>query len=245
MTRGIAPDLSGVKRGHLTVLKRNGSDRVSNALWLCKCACGKEVSIRAMYLKRGRQMFCSRTCPLHSEEMCVDITGQKFGRLTAIARVGSSAGGTAIWAFSCDCGEEVEFKHYTVRIGHTSSCGCLGKESRIKHGRSQTLEYHREAHRKWAKANPEKVIANAMRRTKAKRQRIPKWLTDEHWDQIAAFYREAQRKTLETGIVHHVDHKYPLRGKTCSGLHVPWNLQVTPADVNLRKANKMPIDDVC
>ncbi len=85
-----------------------------------------------------------------------------------------------------------------------------------------------------------------MRRTKAKRVRIPKWLTDEHWDQIAALYAKAQRLSLETGIKHHVDHIYPLRGKLCSGLHVPWNLQVSLADVNLRKANKMPLlDDVC
>jgi hypothetical protein len=110
---------------------------------------------------------------------------------------------------------------------------------------SQTLEYHREAHRKWAKANPSKVIANAMRRTKAKRQRIPKWLTEKHWEDIDAKYAEALFKTMETGIKHHVDHIYPLRGKNSSGLHVPWNLRVIPASVNLRKANKEPIDDIC
>jgi hypothetical protein len=246
MVRGVAPDLTGVKRGHLTVIRRNGSDQAKNALWLCKCECGKKVSIRAMYLKEGKQQFCSKQCPLYTVPMRIDIKGKRFGRLVALSYVRSSPGGMSIWAFRCDCGKKAVLKHDSVLSGHTKSCGCYGKESRVKHGKSQTLEYHREAHRKWAKANPEKVIANAMRRTKAKRVRIPKWLTDEHWDQIAALYAKAQRLTLETGIKHHVDHIYPLRGKLCSGLHVPWNLQVSLADVNLRKANKMPLlDDVC
>lgn len=242
MTRGIATELTGKRSGHLQVLKRNGSDAQSNALWLCKCDCGNEVSIRAGYLKSGKkQKFCCKQCPLYTVPMRVDLTGQKFGRLLALKYARSTPGGMSIWSFKCDCGHVIERKHDGILSGHTASCGCLGTESRIKHGKSRTLEYHREAHRKWAKANPEKVIANAMRRTKAKRLRIPKWLTVEHWDQIAALYAEAQRLSLETGVKHHVDHKYPLRGRTSSGLHVPWNLQVLPAEDNLRKANKAPV----
>jgi hypothetical protein len=62
------------------------------------------------------------------------------------------------------------------------------------------------------------------------------WLTNEQWDEMEDVYREAARLTRETGIKHHVDHIVPLRGKTVSGLHVPWNLQPLPALVNLKKA---------
>lgn len=57
-------------------------------------------------------------------------------------------------------------------------------------------------------------------------------------DRIGAFYDEARRKTLETGIQHHVDHIVPLQGRNVSGLHVEWNLQVIPAIDNARKRNK-------
>ncbi len=241
MTRGVATDIAGLRTGHLVVLKRKGSDAQSNALWLCKCDCGKKVLIRVGYLKSKKQRFCSKQCPLYTVPMRIDLTGRRFGRLVALNYARSTPGGMAIWAFKCDCGAVVERKHDSMLSGHTKSCGCLGVESRIKHGKSRTLEYHREAHRKWAKENPEKVIANALRRTKAKRQRIPKWLTEDHWAQIRAFYVEAQRLTRETGVVHHVDHIHALRGKNLSGLHVPWNLQVLPKDDNLRKANKPPV----
>lgn len=243
MTRGIAADLTDRRFGHLIAMHRNGSDDHGNAIWLCKCDCGNEVGVRSSLLRK--QEFCSKQCTLYRDGMRDDISGLRFGRLTAISLTHASGKyGKTVWSFYCDCGEYVERSRTVVMMGHTASCGCYGRESRVKHGLSKTLEYHRDAHRRWAKQNPAKVIANAYKRTEALKQRVPSWLTDDHWREINVLYLTARKKTEETGIVHHVDHIFPLRGKTVNGLHVPWNLQVLTRDENLRKTNHLP-DDVC
>lgn len=53
----------------------------------------------------------------------IDLTGQKFNRLTAIKYLGSSK-----WLCKCDCGNETIVHTQKLKSGHTKSCGCLQKE---------------------------------------------------------------------------------------------------------------------
>lgn len=54
-----------------------------------------------------------------------DITGQRFGRLVAIERVGSNTKGKALWRFACDCGNTHIAAGVDVRCSGTHCCGCL------------------------------------------------------------------------------------------------------------------------
>lgn len=54
-----------------------------------------------------------------------NITGQKFGKLTALNRSGTNKKGQAIWLFICDCGNKTEKLKLYVTRGATSSCGCF------------------------------------------------------------------------------------------------------------------------
>ena len=56
-----------------------------------------------------------------------DITGQRFGRLTAIRRAGTR-GGSALWLLRCDCGNEIETRQNSLSSGNTRSCGCMKDE---------------------------------------------------------------------------------------------------------------------
>lgn len=60
----------------------------------------------------------------------IDLTGQKFGRLTAIRQAGSNKQGNALWLCKCECNDEKEIiiRGINLRNNHTQSCGCLQKE---------------------------------------------------------------------------------------------------------------------
>lgn len=75
----------------------------------------------------------------------------------------------------------------------------------------------------------------------AKLNRTPIWLTKHDKKLIKAVYNRAVQVSIETGIMHHVDHIIPLQGKLVSGLHVPSNLQVIPAAENLQKLAKYEV----
>ena len=91
--------------------------------------------------------------------------------------------------------------------------------------------------KQWKQLHPGARSAWTAKRRAAKLQRTPLWLTQAHHKQIEQFYWEAAEVSKLVGEFYHVDHIVPLQGKTVSGLHVPWNLQILPAKENLSKGN--------
>lgn len=53
-----------------------------------------------------------------------DLTGQKFGRLTVIKRIGNK-GHNQFYLCKCDCGKEKVILKSSLISGRTKSCGCL------------------------------------------------------------------------------------------------------------------------
>lgn len=78
----------------------------------------------------------------------IDITGERFGRLTAIKRVGKDKRNNVLWLCKCDCGNEVVRATSELKKRNNHSCGCLGKEhltdmakANITHGMSKSRLY--------------------------------------------------------------------------------------------------------
>lgn len=73
----------------------------------------------------------------------IDITGNKYGKLTVIERTNIKSGGKYLWKCLCDCQLHIpdELKKYTFttksnlvrgisnKRGGTKSCGCIKSES--------------------------------------------------------------------------------------------------------------------
>ncbi len=132
-------DISGQKFGRLTAIQRKSKND-----WLCKCDCGKTLSVGFYRLRSGNTKSCGcfRSEYL-SKKQELKIADQKFNSLTAIKRVGTqkdNSGHTySVWLFKCDCGNEIERPGVYVTTGHTQSCGCQGQKT---HGLSGTREYN-------------------------------------------------------------------------------------------------------
>jgi len=58
----------------------------------------------------------------------IDLTGQKFGRLTVVERVDNANDGHARWLCECVCGKRVIIPGYCLTNHNTKSCGCLHRE---------------------------------------------------------------------------------------------------------------------
>ena len=75
----------------------------------------------------------------------IDLTGQKFGRLTVVERA-KNKGKETMWLCVCDCGKTLIAQGNNLKSGHTKSCGCYNSEittiRNYKHGKRKTTVYN-------------------------------------------------------------------------------------------------------
>ena len=66
------------------------------------------------------------------------LTGIRFGRLTALERVGTLRA-SPTWLCVCECGGCKITTSNALRLGKAKSCGCLRRESTARNGRGNTV----------------------------------------------------------------------------------------------------------
>lgn len=72
----------------------------------------------------------------------IDLTGQKFGRLTVIEATHKRSKGSIMWSCRCECGNLTTVRSSSLRNSHTASCGCLAQESRSASGKENIKAAH-------------------------------------------------------------------------------------------------------
>lgn len=111
-------DLVGKTFGELTVIKQTDQRIRGYIAWECQCSCGKKCLASASSLLTGQKKSCG-----HLRHQGVDITGKRFGRLTALYRLKAQPAPSASWLYRCDCGGVTIQSLAALSV--VRSCGCL------------------------------------------------------------------------------------------------------------------------
>jgi hypothetical protein len=112
------PDCTGERFGQLIVLGKGSRHPKSNIqLWKVKCDCGVIFEIPRGYFELNGQVSCGcKKRSGYATRLPFDITGQRFGKLTAIALIGKKdKNGKPVWALQCDCGNTCELSLTVLR----------------------------------------------------------------------------------------------------------------------------------
>lgn len=124
-------DLTDRKFGKWTVIKF--AEKNDNGIWWeCKCNCGTIRKILSNSLKYGH----SKSCGCGRRGYRLDLTGQKFGRLTVIKYFGKDKYKCNMWECLCECGNSKIVRGTVLVNERSKSCGCFNKE--------RTTETHRK-----------------------------------------------------------------------------------------------------
>ena len=102
-----AYNLLGQTFGDLRVVGKSRKRTKMGSYWTCLCRCGYTCEATASELVSGRKTHCG--CKIVKNYATSDITGRRFGRLTAqYSTKKRDAKGFVIWHCLCDCGNEVD-----------------------------------------------------------------------------------------------------------------------------------------
>lgn len=93
--------------------------------------------------------------------------------------------------------------------------------------------------RRWRIHNKARLCNYAAVRRGLKGRATPAWLSDEQQAELLLYYTTAQAMTEAIKHPYEVDHEIPLNSPYVCGLHVPWNLQILPQQINRIKSNKV------
>jgi len=127
-TMSKADDITGMRSGSVVAIERTDQKRRSCYLWRCQCDCGNELLVEAYKIRNGIIQSCG--CQRHVK-LIKNLTGMKFGKLTALERLDEKIGSSYAWRCVCDCGKETKVSANALLKGGTKSCGC-GKIEAVK-----------------------------------------------------------------------------------------------------------------
>lgn len=121
-------DLSNIIFGYVVPIKMLYIDNGGHAIWMCKCDCGNIIKTSSNNLLSGKTTSCG--CR-HYESNAIDLTGKKFGKLTAKYYIRGNGKTKRKWFCECECGNSTIVCTWDLIRENTLSCGCM-KQSHME-----------------------------------------------------------------------------------------------------------------
>ena len=137
---------------------------------------------------------------------------------------------------TCNSKESSKEYHLVWRASNRDKCSAYSKKWASKQCPALLASKRKE----YRKRSPHVFAYHAAKRRASEILATPCWLSQNEVDSIKLIYLKRDFINEVTGVIHQVDHIYPIKGKDSCGLHVPWNLQIITALENRRKSNRIP-----
>ena len=135
LTQEKIDPMIGQKFGRLTVIKeveQPKNKKTPGKYYYCSCDCGGSIIAVGIYLRNGNTKSCGCLVKENSQnainkinKYSLDVTGQKFGKLTALYPTDKRSGTSIKWHCRCECGNECDVSLNNLKKGNVKSCGCL------------------------------------------------------------------------------------------------------------------------
>jgi hypothetical protein len=119
--KNLSKNIIGQKIGKLTVISENGI-RHGKKIFYCKCDCGNYTNVIGTRL---RMIKGTKSCGCLKKSHFIDLTGQKFNKLTLVKYIGQNNQKCFIYEAKCDCGNFIRAEGNDIKSNRIKSCGCL------------------------------------------------------------------------------------------------------------------------
>lgn len=143
-----------------------------------------------------------------------------------------------------NCNQFLSYSSFSIdnnqKSGLAIKCKDCQKTLR-KNYREANHEVVRSYEKKYRSTDKAKITraVNESTRRASKNQSTPIWYNELDELILEEIYALAKERQAVTGIIYHVDHVIPLKGKEVCGLHWYQNWRLIPAVENIRKSNKL------